>query len=587
MAFDVFISYSRKDLTAATELAERLEAEGLTIWIDRHSIGGAKTWAAEITAAIRDCGTLILLISEHAVTSTNVMKEVALAAKIHKPILPIVLREAPLPDSIEYHLAGIHHLYYSDSPSILRAVKGHAAISLPAKVKDTRKTLLVLPFDDLSPGKNNGWFADGLAAELISTLSQIKSLRVIDRATSMTFKHTRRRALERASELSVGYILDGAVRKANKQIKIDIDLTDLGARENLWHYTQKGTFADIFDFQEQVAQKVVTGLELTLSRDEAERLRDYGTLNSTAFEEYLRARHYFLSWSKEGMKEALGLTPNIIASDPTFIRPYLLEAHALLSLYRLWERKKLYLKRIDELFESVERIRPGLVEPYYKIILYILENRFEDAEALALSWVRDAPFEYMSHLYLGFFYFNVGRIQSAVPEYETSLYLHRENSAHPDYRLTCWNLIEALDWLGREEDRRRYAFLALPHFARALAENPTNQFSRAQLATLELYNAEKEKALETIAPLVTASDVDALSLYTAAVFFMHVNDFEAALDLLERAIASSFSHLEFIERDPNLNPLRDTPRFRAAVDSLRLAIEAVNSADAALETAAS
>src|ERR1017187_9668958 len=185
---DIFLSYSRKDSEPALELAGRLRADGVSVWMDARDIGGAKQWAGEIASAIRECNCLLLLISENASQSQNVLKEVALASEKDKRILPVVLSATPIPVSLEYHLAGIHQINYDDYSSILQAICDPSATKQLSLPHDGRKSLLVLPFEDLSPAQDNGWFADGLTGELITALSGIRSLKVIDRNTSMDFK---------------------------------------------------------------------------------------------------------------------------------------------------------------------------------------------------------------------------------------------------------------------------------------------------------------------------------------------------------------------------------------------------------------
>src|SRR5205085_1444241 len=101
---------------------------------------------------------------------------------------------------------------------------------------DLRKSLMVLPLEDLSPTQDNGWFADGLTIELITSLSNVKSLRVQDRLTSMSFKGFHGKTMTIAKELDVRYFLEGSVRKFGDQIKITISLLDIAEGENLWTY---------------------------------------------------------------------------------------------------------------------------------------------------------------------------------------------------------------------------------------------------------------------------------------------------------------------------------------------------------------
>ncbi len=556
MAYDVFISYSRKDLREALELSERLQVEGLTVWIDRHGIGGAKQWAAEISKTIRECHCLLLLISENAAGSPNVLKEVTLAAERGKSVLPVILRNAELPDTLQYHLAGVHYLHYADHSSIVASLKGQTPIKYAAGIQDNRKSVMVLPFDDLSPGQDNGWFADGLTSELISMLSKITSLRVIDRNTSMAFRNAHDRTNDIAQQLSVRYILGGAVRKFEEQIKINVELLDTQKGEYLWHDEHKGTFSDIFGIQEILAQRVVDGLKLSLTLEESKTIGDPGTNHVRAYELFLKAMQLYDLWKREEMDTAVKLLQESIDLDPHFAEAYRLKAMGMTSIYRLWDRNPSYLVEAESAFQKVSELRPNIMFRGPLLTLYVLQGRFEEAEALGKQIVASAPLDFLSHFYLAYFYFNSSQIERSISPYEEALRLN------PTNRMTYWNLVEALDRLERADDRKRYSFLALPHFERWLLLHPEDQFARAQLATFQLYTGEKEKALRTIEPLIVASDVDGLALYTVAGIFMHLGEMETAMGTLDRAVSAGFSHFELLKSDPNFAPLADTPRFK-------------------------
>ena len=112
MSTEVFISYAAKDRTRVLDLVERLRAAGVSLWIDQMGIEGATMWSQEIVAAIRNCKVLILAISENSAGSENVVKEVALASEGRKRILPVYIRQAEIPESMAYQLAGIQRIEF-------------------------------------------------------------------------------------------------------------------------------------------------------------------------------------------------------------------------------------------------------------------------------------------------------------------------------------------------------------------------------------------------------------------------------------------------------------------------------------------
>ncbi len=221
---DIFISYSSKDREKAEQLAELLGSAGLSVWIDKHGIEAATSWSGEITQAITDCKVFVILLSPNSITSHNVSKEVSLASERKKKILPIDLIPVELPNDLAYHLAGIQRTPLANIDSIIRAIERlgleapHAPTIKLVRETDSRKSLMILPFEDLSPTADNQWFADGIVSEMISLLSNVKALRLIDAQTTKEFKNYKGHLTVYAKEMGIRYFVQGDVRKFGDSI---------------------------------------------------------------------------------------------------------------------------------------------------------------------------------------------------------------------------------------------------------------------------------------------------------------------------------------------------------------------------------
>ncbi len=165
---DVFISYFRKDSAEAEQLAELLVSAGLSVWIDQSGIDLATSWSEEIVDALDECKAFIVMLSPASCESPNVVKEVSLASEKRKKILPLDLEPVELPKDMQYALAGIQRAPMTNIHAIIGALGklGLAATQAPSiqlvKETDARKSLMTLPFEDMSPTGDNGWFADGI-----------------------------------------------------------------------------------------------------------------------------------------------------------------------------------------------------------------------------------------------------------------------------------------------------------------------------------------------------------------------------------------------------------------------------------------
>ena len=115
MSAEVFISYAAKDRERVAKLVEGLQQAGVSVWIDMAGIEVAAMWSKEIVSAIRECKVLLLSISPQSTESENVVKELALASERKKPIIPIYLEPAEIPETMEYQLAGIQRVEFYES----------------------------------------------------------------------------------------------------------------------------------------------------------------------------------------------------------------------------------------------------------------------------------------------------------------------------------------------------------------------------------------------------------------------------------------------------------------------------------------
>ena len=168
-----------------------------------------------------------------------------------------------------------------------------------ARVTHTDRSVVVLPFENLSPDPDNEFFSDGLTEEIITALSRVKAVRVVPRASAMQYKGTTRPLREIGEELGVASALTGSVRKAGHALRISAQLVNVRADEPTWAETFSGTMDDVFDVQERVARAIVTALDVALTPSESARLQERPIQDPRAFELYLKAREMLGSYDVE------------------------------------------------------------------------------------------------------------------------------------------------------------------------------------------------------------------------------------------------------------------------------------------------
>jgi serine/threonine protein kinase len=226
---------------------------------------------------------------------------------LHETPEPLIrLRpEVPLPLEriVQKALEKDKNFRYPTMAEVLADLK--AALASDPSASQPEKSIIVLPFENISADPEQDYFCDGMTEELISDLSKIHVLRVISRTSSMMFKGTKKDIPAIARDVHVQYVLEGSVRKAGNNLRITAQLIDAANDAHLWAEKYGGTLDDIFDIQEKVSHSIVDALKLKLTPQEAGRLAERPIPSPLAYEFYLKARGEILKWTEAGLENAL------------------------------------------------------------------------------------------------------------------------------------------------------------------------------------------------------------------------------------------------------------------------------------------
>jgi eukaryotic-like serine/threonine-protein kinase len=168
-----------------------------------------------------------------------------------------------------------------------------------------RKSIVVLPFANLSPDPDTEYFSDGLTDEIITDLSRIRAVRVISRSSAMRLKGDERGLAAIGRDLDCRYVLEGSVRRAANTLRITARLVDAPSDVQLWADKYGGTLDDVFDIQERVSKSIVDALEIRLTPQEAEQLVERPIADVRAQESYLRARSEIWSFLPGSLDRAI------------------------------------------------------------------------------------------------------------------------------------------------------------------------------------------------------------------------------------------------------------------------------------------
>ena len=180
----------------------------------------------------------------------------------------------------------------------------------------------VLPFVNMSKNPDQEYFSDGMTEDLITDLSKISSLLVIARNSTFTYKGKPVKVKQVAEELGVRYVLEGSVRRAGDEIRINAQLIDAMTGLHLWAERYDGTIGKIFALQDQITQKIVSALAVKLTGSEKELVVQKGTNNAEAYDAFLRGWVHYLRLTPDDFAKAVASLKKAIELDPNYGRAY-------------------------------------------------------------------------------------------------------------------------------------------------------------------------------------------------------------------------------------------------------------------------
>ena len=255
------------------------------------------------------------------------------------------------------------------------------------------KRVAVLPFANLSSDPEEGYFADGMTEELITSLSGVRQLTVIARTSVMKYKGSQKTASEVGKELNVGSLLEGSVRKAGNRVRITAQLIDTSTEGHLWAQNYDRQLEDVFAIQSEIAEKVAGELKVRLVADEKRVIEQKPTENTEAYTFYLRGKRLVGERTEQAFRQALEIFEKAIELDPSFAKAYAGVAicHTFLVMdgYDAYERAA---PRAELAAHKALSLNPDLAEAHATLAdVDFLEDNLVNCEAEARRAVELNP----------------------------------------------------------------------------------------------------------------------------------------------------------------------------------------------------
>jgi len=424
-------------------------------------------------------------------------------------------------------------------------------------------SLAVLPFADMSQEKDQEYFCEGVAEEILHALSHVKGIKAASRTSSFQFRAAGVDVREIGRRLGVSSVMEGSVRKAGNRMRIAVHLTDAATGYQLWAESYELELRDIFSVQDQIAHSVVEALEVTLTPEEAGALARTPTQNVHAYDYYLRGRKFYFYYCRRDIEFARRLFAHAVELDPGFALAHAGLADCWSYLYLYAEKTEHALRQSDEASLRAVELDPQSAQAQAsRAVSLSLSRRDEDAEraferAIALDpKLFEALYFYARHT------FSRGNPEKALRLYEQAIRVRPE-----DFQARLL-MAQIYDDLGRPAEGRAVREQGIRVAQEHLDLNPDDARALYMAANGMAALGRREESRKYAERAVALQPDEPMLLYNVGCIFSLLGQTEEALDCLERAVRNGLTQRGWYEHDSNLDPLRPLPRFQALLAQL-------------------
>ena len=450
--------------------------------------------------------------------------------------------------------------------------------------------IVVLPFENASGDPNTEYLAEGISETLINSLSELRNLRAIARATALQYKGKQVDPERIGRELRVKAVVSGRVRQVQDALSIQVDLIDATNGTQLWGQSYDGKLSDALAVKQAIAREVTGKLKLRLSGEEERRLMQRDTVNAAAYQFYLKGRYFWNQRTADGLEKGISYFRKAIEADPSYALAYvgladsynflgafgiailspdeampkaksaalkalevddsLSEAHASLAfveLYYEWD-----WAGAEKSFRRAIELNPNYA-PAYQWYSHLLMSggRTSDAISAAKRAAEIDPLSLPAVLNVGWQYHWAREYDSAVDQ------LRRVLQINPNFEQAHWAL--GLAYVGQAKMEE-----AVAELQKAIALSGGNSVYVAGLGDAYALGGNKAEAIRLRSQLEQRTTY--VSPYWMATLQAALGEQDLALVSLEKAFAERNGGLIWLGADPRMDSLRSDPRFAALVE---------------------
>jgi TolB-like protein/DNA-binding winged helix-turn-helix (wHTH) protein len=456
------------------------------------------------------------------------------------------------------------------------------------------KSLVVLPFENLSEDKDQQYFTDGMTDELTAHLAKIHQLRVISRTSAMGYKGTHKTLSEIASDLHVDAVIEGTVLRSGNRVRITAELVQVSTDRHLWAETYESPIDDVLALQSRVATAIANEIRVNLTPEEQRLLANSKPVSAEAYEDYLKGRYYWNKRSEEGLRKAIEYFQAATEKEPRYalafagladcysiigsaiigdvpsqevaskarnaalkaleLDPSLAEAQTSLATVRFnydwdWNAASTGFQRSIEL-------NPGYATAYQRYSLYLMAMGRIQESLLQMNRARDLdPLSISTNFSLGWRLYMARQYDQAIEQLRNTLEMD------PDFALPRAVLGQAYEHQGVHAQ-------AISELQKAVSISHGSPAMLGALGHAFATAGNKPEAKKILVQMNESSKTRYVSPFYVAMVYAGLHEDDNALAWLEKAYNDRSNAVIFLKVDPAFDGMRSNARFQALLTRL-------------------
>jgi TolB-like protein/Flp pilus assembly protein TadD len=432
-------------------------------------------------------------------------------------------------------------------------------------MEKSQPSIAVLAFADMSPAKDQGYFCDGIAEEIINDLAQVGGLRVASRTSSFAYKDKPDDIRNIGKKLNVETVLEGSVRKTDDRLRISTQLINVADGYHLWSQQYDREMQDVFAIQLEIAKSIAQALKVELSNEAQDAIEKMSTQNIEAYDFYLRGRQFFYRHKRRYTKHAVGMFSSAIAKDANYALAYAGKADCHSYSYWFFGGSKSDLEQAAKDSQTALKLDPKLAEAHAARGLAVsLSKKYEEAEKAFEKAIELNPNLFEAYYFYASTCFLQGKFEKAIDLYKDAARVNPADYQSPAYLAFIYQTT------GQKDMMEPVLHEALYKIKQRLALNPDDSRAIYLGAGVLVRMGDKQQAMEWIKRLAATERDEPHLLYGIACLYSMTGRVEESIYYLKKAVESGFAHRQYLAKDSDFDPIRTHPGYIALIKDLEM-----------------